>query len=260
MLHSSAALVAAGAALLTMAPRPAAPTAQQIVKQAEAAYRSARTLQATIQTTVSNSPVGPMVSRTDIKTVGGKKTWARMSMSSASPQAQNNPMMAALSNVQVVDDGKNTYYYSAAMQQYVKEPSGVAAQLLSMDRILERAAQQSTLTLVGTQALAGRPTWVIEATPKDGGVGLRNGRMRLFIDQATHLVDEVRISGTTPAMQGKPERSQSVVIRMSNVRINEPIPDSVFRFTPPPGAHAARPGAGMPGPMGGMMGGRPRRH
>jgi len=53
-----------------------------------------------------------------------------------------------------------------------------------------------------------------------------------------------------PASGAQPAASQTVVLLVKNEKINQPIPDSTFHFTPPPGAkemQAGGMGFGMPG-------------
>src|SRR4051794_4272401 len=90
----------------------AAPTAQEIVAKAKAAMKGAKTYQATLQMVTSGGPM-TMNMNAQIKTTGAK-TWAHVGMNMGGAQAQQNPMASMLQNIQVVDDGVNTWTYLPA--------------------------------------------------------------------------------------------------------------------------------------------------
>jgi hypothetical protein len=96
--------------------------------------------------------------------------------------------------------------------------------------------------------------------------------VQAFVDQATGRLRQIKSTMTMPGgmmgamgAPGGPPSSGAKPMVMTNTmvlvseKVDAPIPDSVFRFTPPAGAHEMKGGPmGMPG-MGGMPGGGPPR-
>jgi outer membrane lipoprotein-sorting protein len=84
---------------------------------------------------------------------------------------------------------------------------------------------------------------------------MQNLQILAYIDKATGRTRQMRMSGMMSGPQGQ---SQPMNINMiiQNEQVNVPIPDSVFKFTPPAGAKEMKGGMGMPGPGMGPGGGR----
>lgn len=249
---SQIALIAMGIATLSI-PSYAAPTPQEILAKSAAAMKNLKTYQATIQMNMANGPMGAMSINMDIKKSGASKMWMKMVMNMAGAK-QAPQMLSAFNNIQVVDDGKNAWTYMPGMKQYSKGPSGSAKNMFNLDQLLSQSGKESTMKLVGTENLAGKPAYVLQAVPKKAG---QNDKVLLYFDQATYRFRQMKASGSTPAMQGRPAMQQNMTIQVKNEIVNEPISDSLFKFTPPPGSTEAKGGMGMG--MGGMMGGGSRR-
>jgi len=238
-------------ALSSAASAYAAPTAQEILAKSRAAMKGLKTYQATVQTTMSGGPMALNLSA-QVKTAGAK-SWAKLGMAQPGGNAQQNPFAAMLQNMVMVDDGKNTWTYMPAMKQYRKGPSGQTRQFNVSDQILGKIDQQSNLTYAGAETVGGHPTFVVEAKPKQPKAG-QNEVVRLNFDQATYLLVQAKVNQSSPATAQGPARQQSVHVVVKDQKLNQPIPDSLFKFTPPPGATEAQGGGmGM-----GMPGGAPR--
>jgi len=234
-------------ATLPTAAAMAAPTAQEIVTKARGAMKGVKTYQATVHTTMSGGPMA-MTIIAQVKTAGGK-TWAKVGTSQTGG-GKPNPFAAMLQNMVTVDDGKNTWTYIPSMKQYRKGPAGQANQFNFSEQFLSKIDQQSTLTYGGIEAVGGHPTYVVEAKPKQARPG-QNETVRFNFDQATYHLVQAKANQSSAASANAPARSQSVVILVKDQKTNQPIPDSVFKFTPPPGSTEMQGGGmgfGGPGP------------
>ncbi len=245
--NSLCTVLACGLALITSTALAdfAAPTAQQIVAQSKAVMKSAKTYQATLQMNTTGGPVSMNVSA-QIKTTG-TKMWAHVGMNMAGPQGQQNPMAAMLQNIQVVDDGKNTWTYMPAMKQYSKGPSGGAKQFNFSGQFLNKVETDATLKLLPNENVAGKSAYVVEATPKKAA---QNEKLKLYFDQGTYHLVQMKMNQSRSANGQMPAQQQSMVMVVKDEKVNQPIPDSLFKFTPPPGAKQMQGGGmrmGMPG-------------
>lgn len=253
MMKRYAAGVCAAMALgMVSAQAHAGPTANEILKKAQDLVANAKTYQATFLVNVNSGQMGTMNSRADIKTAG-KKTAVTNTVI-----GQPTGMMAmagSQGNSQMVDDGTTTWVYIPSQKKYMKMPSRGQANPMDLRTMLS-SVKDSTAKLVGTKSVGGKPAYVVELAPKTAPRGM-NQKMTIFIDQANYHVKQMKISMSGAGGQGQPQQSMTVDIRVQNEKMNEPIPDGVFKFTPPAGATEMQ-GGGMMGGMGGG-GARPPR-
>jgi outer membrane lipoprotein-sorting protein len=236
-------------AMIPAALASATPTAQEIVAKTRAAMRNVKTYQATVQTTMSGGPMS-MTMNAHVKTANGK-AWAQIGVVPAG--GQQNAFASMFQNMIVVDDGKNTWTYIPAMKQYRKGPSGGAKQLNMSGEFLKKVGADSNLALTGSETVAGRPTYIIEARPKKPRPG-QPQMVRVNIDKASYRVVQVRVVQSRPASGQRPASQNSVQVLVKDEKVNQPIPASLFHFTPPPGATEMQAGMGM---RPGVGGGRP---
>lgn len=234
----------------------AAQDAAAIMKRAEQAIQNARTYQAVWQMTTSMGQMGSMTMKMEIKK-SGNKTAMKMS-----PVGQPTGMMAmgaTMANMQMVDDGKTSWVYLAGMNGYMKQPSQ-ASNRPNPAQMMGIGGQEATYKLLRTEQVGGKPAYVIQVIPKNANDprlrNMQNLQVLAYVDKATGRTRQMRMSGTMSGPQGQ---SQPMNINMiiQNEQVNVPIPDSVFKFTPPTGAKQMKGGMGMPGPGMAPGGGRP---
>jgi outer membrane lipoprotein-sorting protein len=205
----------------------AAPSPQEVLNKAMARMTGARTYQATY---VMTSPRGTQTMQ--LKSVTKKK----QSLTITPP------------GIQVIDDGKTMVMYNKAANAYGRMPSQVAgassivaAQLAAMERT-------SSMKFGAPTKIGGASVLVIEVTPKQPG----GATAKLYIEQGSYRLLKVVDQRTMPGVGGQKGQTLSQTISITNEKVNAPIPDSAFKFTPPPGAKE------MAAPAPGAMGG-PRR-
>jgi outer membrane lipoprotein-sorting protein len=224
--------VGVSAFTLLVLPPAGAQDARAIVQKMVAAYNGAKTYQATYAMQMSMGQ-GTMTTITDVKKASGK-----VSVHSTSQGAPGMP--AGGMNSVMIDDGQYQYVYVPAKNQYVKRPHTDKGGMLGMasltpgDMAKEVARDTTTVyKLLAPSTMDGKAVYVIESTnPKQPAM-----RNLLYVDKATYRLKQVKLTGA---------QGMSIVLNIKNEKINAPIPDSAFVFTPPKGATEAKGGTGVP--------------
>src|SRR5262249_51474769 len=91
---------------------------------------------------------------------------------------------------------------------------------------LDAVSPTTTVGMGSPERVAGRPAYVLVLTPKDAATLI--GRVTVDVDAATHVPLAVRVYA---------KGASSPAVSTAFVRVvYDPIPASVYRFTPPPGA------------------------
>jgi thiol-disulfide isomerase/thioredoxin len=155
-----------------------------------------------------------------------------------------------MGNTTMVCDGEHTWIYFPALKQYVKKDAIRGPQALldsfGMGNMTDPSKFQKEAKTIREEALEvdGKKVdcWVIELRidhlemPTPGGTQLTDGVITLWIEKTTDFNRQMTMSGK---MQGGPmpqpvEMKQRMLIR--SLKFDEPLPDSLFQFTPPEGA------------------------
>jgi len=158
-----------------------------------------------------------------------------------------------LGSTLMVSDGRNTWVYLGRVNQYTKtaaasSPDALLASLnTGIGQRLELAENKdpyASAKISGEEAVQveGKPVdcYVVEAALNKitipGGMTLTDGQQKVWIDKKTKLAVKM---ATDSVMSGGPlaapiETSQRVEI--TSFQVNQPVPDSLFVFTPPAGA------------------------
>jgi len=127
----------------------------------------------------------------------------------------------------LVADGRHLWIYSPSTDatQVIRSAMGQGGAQVDFQRELtEDPTARYVATLVGTETVGGRPAHVITLVPRARSP---YRLIRVWVDQQDHLIRRFEMT----------EESDNVRrIELRNVRLNPDLPDSVFRFTPPPGA------------------------
>ncbi|MGC8669134.1 MAG: LolA family protein [Chthonomonadales bacterium] len=180
-------------------------------------------------------------------------------------------MGAAMSQSVMVMDGNTMYMYLPMLHGYYKQTlSPEAVKSMMGGPVNLSNLQHAMFKYLGTTKFDGKACDAIQVTPPEMPQTKQMGmtmKMVLYFDKATHRMRGMRqvmtIKGT-PAPPGAPPSAAghapmviTTVGRVVSEKFNVPIPESVFKFTPPPGTKElpmpAMPGKGM-GPGMGMPG------
>ena len=153
----------------------------------------------------------------------------------------------------IVSDGENTWMYLSAFKQYTKTPAASSPEALlksitpgigqMMEQFKTKDPYRSAKIIAEEPVqVAGKriECYVVEATMDTinlpGSMKLSGSVQKLWIDKTTKLTVKMTSSATVEGgpMPGPIEVTQS--IEMTSFQLNQPVPDSVFTFTPPEGA------------------------
>jgi outer membrane lipoprotein-sorting protein len=250
----------------------AAPDAAAIMRKAGEAMMRAKTYQATWAMTSTMGTMGSLQMNMEVRTIPASgKTFLRIS-----PAGQASGMMAmgaAMANSLIVDDGKTTYVYMQAMGGYSKRPH-TGGQNPAIASVMGAAGRPNAkFALAGSATIAGRPCYVIDVKAAPPGRLAQSGmkvKTTAYVDKGTGRTRQVKTVTSFPAgMMGGPRAGSNAprsttpssppmqlttVMLVKSERLDEPISDNVFRFTPPAGAKEIKGGPmGMPG-MGALGG------
>lgn len=247
----------------------AADEAAAIVHTAAAYMSAGKSYQGLWETTNSMGQMGSMTLNMDMKMVPASgKAYMKVT-----PTGQATGMMAmgaAMANATIVDDGKNMYMYMQAVNGYFKQPHGAAqgGQFRSPLQVLNQKG--ATYKLIGTEKVGRSVCSVIQVSPPENAQLKARGmtmKTTVYIDKATNRLKQIKEVTTIPAAMmgaagggngqagGAPQQVTTTMVPKSE-KLNENIPESTFKFTPPAGVQEIK--GGMAGMMGGLRGnGRP---
>ncbi|HMD50645.1 MAG TPA: redoxin domain-containing protein [Bryobacteraceae bacterium] len=165
----------------------------------------------------------------------------------------NGPVGSTL----IVSDGDNTWMYLGPLKQYTRTAAASSPEALmkslnpgiaemiggmrSKDPYLEVKVTGEEVVETGG---ARFDCFVVESKldkiDMPGGMKLVDGVMETWIDQKTKLAVK---QTATAIMQGgalKRPAEMNQTINILSVKLNEPVPDSLFHFTPPEGAREVK--------------------
>ncbi len=233
-------LLTAGALTLIAGPVLADAQADAIIKKAQAAMNNVNSYQAVWEMQTSMGPQGSMSMTMTMKSKPKEGKFIIKIAPAGKPTGQM-AMAGAMMNMEMVDDGKTMYMYMPVMGGYRKGPHTPNMNMKPGDMAL-RMAKNASFTYKGVSNVGGRPAYVLKVVPKNLPAGVTADTL-LYIDRATN-----RIRKSTSTQSRGPQKVSTVMLVKSDA-VNGPIPDSAFKFVPPPGAKEIQGGGPGMGPM-----------
>ncbi|MBV9110471.1 MAG: outer membrane lipoprotein carrier protein LolA [Gemmatimonadetes bacterium] len=118
------------------------------------------------------------------------------------------------------------YYPSSDRTQVIRTSIAQGGEQADFQRqFLSNATSRFVATLNGEEMVGGRPTWALTLVPKrDSPYKV----IRIWVDKQDNLVRRFEMT----------EENDSVRrLELSNLKVNQPISDALFAFTPPAGTH-----------------------
>lgn len=165
----------------------------------------------------------------------------------------NGPVGSTL----IVSDGENTWMYLGPLKQYTKTAAASSPEALLKSinpGIAEMVAQYQSkdpyrsVKVTGEEALEmdGKhfDCFVVEAALDNlkipGAMMLTDGVMKMWIDKKTKLTLRQTASATMLGGSLLAPAQMNQTVSMLSVKLNEPVPGSMFQFTPPEGAREVK--------------------
>lgn len=128
----------------------------------------------------------------------------------------------------MVADGRYfwIYYPSSDRTQVIRTSIAQGGEQADFQRqFLSNATDRFVATLNGEEAVGGRPTWALTLVPRRQSP---YKVVRVWVDRDDYLVRRFEMT----------EENNSVRrVELSNIKVNQPIADALFTFTPPAGTH-----------------------
>lgn len=224
-------------------PRPASapPDARALLKESGDALHDARSY--IIEQSILVEITGGLESRLQIP----------VKLAASNPDKLRIESNGAVGNTLVISNGENTWMYLGPLKQYTRTPAASSPEALMKslnpgiaDVLGEMKSKDPFLEvqLTGEEVLEAGGTrfecFVIESKldkiDMPGTMKLTDGVMKMWIDKKTKLTLK---QTATAIMQGGALRrpaEMNQTINILSVKLNEPVPDSLFVFTPPEGA------------------------
>jgi outer membrane lipoprotein carrier protein len=129
----------------------------------------------------------------------------------------------------IVSDGEYfwVYYPSVDVRQVMRAPAGQggAGGVDLFAQFLGDPASRFDYTVEGSERVAGRDAYVLTLVPKQRGTGYR--RLKVWLDKGDHMARRFEIMEDNGNVRH---------FELSGLEVNQVLPDSLFRFTPPPDA------------------------
>lgn len=241
---ASVAILGAAAALGTAAPAVNAQRAIDILHRMQGVYRKAKTYQCMVRAHRTVAIQGKQGTYLLTQTI-------KMQMPNLLDVTQSitdgKGSMKALDGLRMIEvsDGRTFTAYNSKVNMYQQHPAPPVIPGQGAMQVATLQLVPSSVKLAGTTTVNGRPSYLLEGTlpiPPSVPAAQRaqiekQGPLQMAIDRSTYLV--LRVSQA----HGKN------AVDYLDQKLNQPIPPSVFRFTPPKGAKPA-PNAPPPGPPG----------
>jgi outer membrane lipoprotein carrier protein len=127
----------------------------------------------------------------------------------------------------VVADGRHfwIYYPSSDRTQVVRTSIAEGGEQVDLQRqFLSNATERFVATLNGAETVDGQATWALTLVPRGNSP---YKVIRVWVDQASFLVRRFEMTEDNDSVRR---------LELRNLRVNQPVADAVFSFTPPAGA------------------------
>jgi chaperone LolA len=138
---------------------------------------------------------------------------------------KGNQYRIELDQQTIVTDGKSVWSYSAANNQVVIDRFKDDPHSYTPDRILVDLPENSVSTLLGRDTIGGRECSILKMTPKDAKSTVV--WIKLWVDRSEWLAKKIQVLDIG---------ENFTTYTIGSIAINTALPDSVFRYSPPPGA------------------------
>ena len=214
------------------------PDAAAIMKKSADAVRRLRSLQYTLETSVETS--GPM---------NPPKTVATMTLANPGKMRSESTTMGI--TVVMASNGETTWLYQSMSKEYIKVPAALGAAGIFSAMGMPNFVPDEKQLHAGNKLLREESTeidgvkhdcWVVETRlaeipmPALPGAKMSDMVMTTWVDKklGLDLRADATLTMSMPALPAPMKMHMTMV--KSNLKLDEPVPDSVFNFTPPPDA------------------------
>ncbi|HLI47927.1 MAG TPA: hypothetical protein VKV18_04455 [Chthonomonas sp.] len=215
-----------------------AQTASEIYGKVLQRYMSLHTYEATYLMTQQIPQMGALQLKMIVKMIPKERKAYVVSEPSGVGTGQL-AMMSALGQSVSVSDGKEVYLYLKAMNSYMKIPlqetntqfGGLGMFTGGVPSPAQLKKLGAQLKLLPSTSFDGHGAYVLLMTIRSPHPGVPPVTTKIYIDKATYKV--LGSSGDVQSAQGIMIHA---TMKLLSEKLNPPLPESLFHFTPPPGA------------------------
>lgn len=215
-----------------------AQTATEVYGKVLQRYMSLHTYEATYLMTEQMPQMGAIQLKMIVKTIPKERKAYVVSEPSGVGTGQL-AMASALGQSVSVSDGKEVYLYLKAMNSYMKIPlketstqfGGLGMFAGGVPSIAQLKKLGAKLKLLPSTSFDGHRAYVLLLTIRAPHPGVPPVTTKIYIDKATY-----KLLGSSGDVQSSPGIMIHATMKLLSEKLNPPLPESLFHFTPPPGA------------------------
>ena len=176
--------------------------------------------------------------------VGGNPTQMSVTQSLAvvNPDKKRMETKSQLGETTVVSDGENVWGYVPAIKRYTRKPAMRARQgvletlgLGDPSASVARSLRQETIEIDGSTYSCSVVEARADKVPQPGGTEMTDVVTTIWIDKDL-MIRQITVTGIIRGGQlpGPAEMREKIIVRA--LKLDVDLPDSLFKFTPPPDA------------------------
>ncbi len=222
--------------------------ARDIMKNADALVRKSRTYQAVMVTT-GTTPTGSF-SMTSV--------WKLVPTEHKTSIKMNGNLFGEPMFTEIIDDGKTFYAFNVTRKVFSKGPHSLMRFAYPL-KLVNEMLGDGEVSYLKPDILMGNKVHVLKKRTNAQFGSDMAPTVHLYFDQSTGRFVQMTMFGELSFEPGTPPKKFGITVSVRNETLNAPVPESVFKFIPPPGAKETQSrgiGMGPMYPMGpGRMGG-----
>ncbi len=151
-------------------------------------------------------------------------TQTRQDFAGTLAMKKGNRYRIELEDQTIVTDGKSVWTYSKINNQVFVDAYREDSVSFSPDRVLVNAPENYTAAILGREEVAKKEATVLKLVPKSEKSNLK--WMKVWVDRDDWLMRRIQLLDIADNL---------TTYEVGSLKLNTGIPDSTFRFTPPPG-------------------------
>jgi len=217
------------------------PDARALLQQTQDALRPFKTY--VIEQRMALEMSGPVANRLEMTS----------KMSASAPGKMRTETSGQMGGALIVSDGENTWFYISTTKQYMKTPAATGPEALvkslvpGMGDVFDQLRGKDPY--LSAKVIAEEPLdidgksvdcWIVEATMEKltmtAGMTMSEGITKLWIDKDTKMTSKTTLTATLEGGPFPKPLQMSMSMTVFSRKLDEPLPDSLFAFTPPEGA------------------------
>lgn len=151
-------------------------------------------------------------------------TQTRQDFAGTLAMKKGNRYRIELEDQTIVTDGKSVWTYSKINNQVFVDAYKEDSVSFSPDRVLVNAPENYTAAILGKEEVGKKEASILKLVPKSDKSNLK--WMKVWVDRDEWLMRKIQLLDIADNL---------TTYEVGSLKLNAGLPDSTFRFTPPPG-------------------------